>query len=321
MSGSCVIPLLRDFDVKEMKSQTLKLRRDDSMEKETFDVKKSDRTTIEILFNTVLWFHTMSSRMEFTGSMMYSYFDKCLLDNALEEWRLVTPHEDDQTVENFKFSMEEWFNTLLPDNSFLAQKEWMMNTMKQPFVMKVKDFGNWLRTLNCFLTLMHHDDDKDVVFTDTDLKALLLKLMPLSWQNAYLLKGTRVSDDFQQRLSYFVQFQSITDNHTGLKVYSASQGLDSGKQHKYICTNHGQSEHFPSYQSGRNNTDQIPWKNTGIQGPFVGFWGPCPVHPMSSHTWGDCFNSPKNKASECQNRNLHSMEIHSGCGYHYSTRG
>ena len=90
----------------------------------------------------------MSSRMEFTGAMMYSYFDKCLLDNALEEWRLVTPREDDQTVENFKFSLEEWFNALLPDSAFLAQKEWMMNTMKKPFIMKVKDFGNRLKTLN-----------------------------------------------------------------------------------------------------------------------------------------------------------------------------
>jgi hypothetical protein len=45
---------------------------------------------------------------------------------------------------------------------------------------------------------MLYDDDKDAVFTDTDLKALLLKSMPLSWQNAYLLKGTCISDDFWQ---------------------------------------------------------------------------------------------------------------------------
>ena len=161
-----------------------------------------------------------------------------------------------------------------------------------------------------------------MVFTDTDLKALLFKLMPLSWQNAYLLKGTCVSDDFQQMLSYFIQFQSITDNQTGLKIYSASQGLNNERQHKYSHTNRGQSGHFPSsYQSGQNITDQIPRKNTGIQGPFVDFWGPCPVHPMSSHTWGDCFNNPKNKTSEGQNNNLHSMETHSGHGYHFSTRG
>ena len=148
MSGSCIIPLLRDYDVKEVKLHTFKLKRDDNTQKETFDVEKSDRTTIEILFNTVISFQTMLSRMEFTGAMMYSYFDKCLLDNALEEWRSVTPHEDDQTVENFKFSLEEWFDALLPDSAFLAQKEWMTITMKKPFIMKVKDFGNRLKTLN-----------------------------------------------------------------------------------------------------------------------------------------------------------------------------
>ena len=93
-------------------------------------------------------------------------------------------------------------------------------------------------------------------------------------------------------------------------------------KHKYSHTNRGQNGHFPSsFQSGWNNNDRIPQKNTGIQGLFADFWGPCPVHPMSSHTWGDCFNNPKNKASEGQNSNPHSMETHSGHGYHYSTRG
>ena len=290
MSGSCVIPHLHDYDVQEVKLHTFKLKHDDITEKETLDVEKSDGTAIEILFNTVLSFQTMSSRMEFTDAMMYSYFNKCLLDNALEEWCSIMPHDDDQTVKNFKFSLEEWFNALLPDNVFLAQKEWMTNTMKKPFIMKVKDFGNRLKTLNCFLTLMPHDDDKDAAFTDTDLKALLLKSMPLSWQNVYLLKGTRVSDDFWQMLSYFVQFQNITDNQTGTNTFSTSQGLNNERQHKYSRTSCGQSGHFPSsFQSGQNNIDQIPRKNTSIQGPFVDFWGPCSVHPMSSHTWGGLF--------------------------------
>ena len=106
--------------------------------------------------------------------MLSSFFDKCLLDSALEEWCSVTPHEDDQTVKNFKFSLEEWFHALLPNNAFPAQKEKMRNTMKKPFIMKVKDFGNRLITLNCFPTVMPHDDEKDAAFADTDLKSCFL---------------------------------------------------------------------------------------------------------------------------------------------------
>ena len=97
MSGNSIIPLLRDYDVKEVKTHTFKLKHDDNTEKETFDVEKSDRTTIEVFFNTVLSFQTMSSRMDLTGTMIYSYFNKCLMDNALEEWRAVTPHKEDHT--------------------------------------------------------------------------------------------------------------------------------------------------------------------------------------------------------------------------------
>ena len=60
MTSSCIIPLLRDYNVKEVKLHTFKLKRDDNTVKETFDVEKSDGTTIKILFNTVLLFQTMS---------------------------------------------------------------------------------------------------------------------------------------------------------------------------------------------------------------------------------------------------------------------
>ena len=64
----------------------------------------------------------------------------------------------------------------------------MINAMKQPSTMKVKDFGNRLKTLNCYQTCISHDDEKDTVLSNTNLMALLLKSMPLSWQEAYLLK-------------------------------------------------------------------------------------------------------------------------------------
>jgi hypothetical protein len=80
MSGSCVNTFLCDYAVNEVISNTFKLDHDGSTEKETIDVEKSGWTTIEILFNTVSSFHTMSSKMELTGPMMISYFlYKCLL--------------------------------------------------------------------------------------------------------------------------------------------------------------------------------------------------------------------------------------------------
>ena len=147
MSGIGSIVLICDFNVKDVKSHTLVQALQQCCIR-IMDIEKSDGTIMEVLFNTVLSFQTMSLRMNFTGTMMFSYFNKCLMDNTLEEWRSVTPHEDDQTVETFKYSIEEWFSTLLPDNAFLIQKEWMTNTMKKPFVMRVKDFENRLKTLN-----------------------------------------------------------------------------------------------------------------------------------------------------------------------------
>ena len=111
MSSILIVSLLRDYEVKDVKVHTFKLKHEDNEEKETFDVEKSDGMTIEMLFNTVLSLQTMSTRMAFTGPLMYSYFDKCLTDNALEEWRSVTPHPDDQTIKIFSTLKK---NSILP---------------------------------------------------------------------------------------------------------------------------------------------------------------------------------------------------------------
>ena len=75
MSSISIVSLLRDYEVKDVKVHTFKLKHEDNEENETFDVEKSDGITIEMLFNTVLSFQTMSTRMAFTGPLMYSYFD------------------------------------------------------------------------------------------------------------------------------------------------------------------------------------------------------------------------------------------------------
>jgi hypothetical protein len=167
MPSILIVTLLHDYEVKDVKVHTFKLKHEDDEEKETFDVENSDSMTIEMLFNTVLSFQTMSTRMAFTGPLMYSYFDKCLTDNSLEEWYSVTPHPDDQTIENFQYSQGEWLTSLLPDNLFVSQKEWMTNVMHKPYSMKVKDFGIRIKTLNCFLALMPHKDQDSVLQTRT----------------------------------------------------------------------------------------------------------------------------------------------------------
>ena len=62
-----------------------------------------------MLFHNIFSFQAMSSRTEFSSHMMYSFFDKCLLENALKGWQPVMPHEVDQRVQNFEFSLAGWF--------------------------------------------------------------------------------------------------------------------------------------------------------------------------------------------------------------------
>ena len=121
--------------------------------------------------------------------------------------------------------------------------------MKQPYTMKVKGFGNRLKILYCYLTCMTQEDKIDTVLTHTSLKALFLKSMTLSWQNAYLLK-VHTSNNFWQMILYFVQLQSITDNQMVAKASSASHSLDTGNNtNMCVLTMDMVAVFFPSFRA------------------------------------------------------------------------
>ena len=113
-------------------------------------------------------------------------------------------------------------------------------------------------------------------------------------------------------LSHLIQFQNITDTQGFSKSFATSQNLEVGQQHKYSHTNWGRSRRFQSlHQDGLRFTDRIPQKTNSTQlGPFIDYKGPCPIHPMSSHTWGDCYNNPKNKDIGSQHNNTQSNAYH-----------
>ena len=170
--------------------------------------------------------------------------------------------------------------------------------MKQPYTMKVKGFGNRLKILYCYLTCMTQEDKIDTVLTHTSLKALFLKSMTLSWQNAYLLK-VHTSNNFWQMILYFVQLQSITDNQMVAKASSASHSLDTGNNTNMCVLTMDMVAGFFFLLS-----EPLSWYwpysmelNINPQRPLWSF-GDFPVHLMSSHTWGNCFNNTKNKTSE-----------------------
>ena len=146
-------------------------------------------------------------------------------------------------------------------------------------------------------------DNQDSVFTDTDLKALLLKSMPLACQNAYLLKGTCVSDNFFPIISFFVQSQSIGDSQVASKPFLSTATIHGGGgQYSNGCSGHGQLSHSTSSHFNGSQSSCIPCtSNDDPRGVYLDYNGPYPVHPTLTHTWGDCFNNTKNNFTASQN--------------------
>ena len=176
--------------------------------------------------------------------------------------------------------------------------------MRKPYTMKVKDFGNRIKRINGFLALMPHDE-QDSTFTETNLKALLLKSIPLAWQNAYMLKGTCATDNFCQMIPYFVQTQSIGDNQTrSTPSFFPTNIRSTGGRFSQGRSGRGRFGKSSSLSYGDHQNSYIPRKiDTSQHGVYLDYQGPCPVHPTLTHTWGYCFNNPKNTNTPDRNFN------------------
>ena len=62
------------------------------------------------------------------------------------------------------------------------------------YTMKVTDFDWYNKMPNWYLALLSHDKE-DSVFNDTDLKAILLKIVLQFWQKTCVIKGTPAGDN------------------------------------------------------------------------------------------------------------------------------
>ena len=208
-----VVGSYKAYDEKDVKLQTFKLKNNDCDNKESFDIEKADGNSIEMSCNTVLSFCLMNDRMQFSSPDLFNYFVKCLTMNALAEWHIVSPlAQEDCPKDSFLTAQQAWLELLLPHDAFPFQKEWINGALKKIFTMKVQEFGNCLRVLNHLLDLFPRSgEDKNL--TDGELKTIFLNAMPLTWQQAYTLKGTRATDKFKELVAYFTTYQALADNN------------------------------------------------------------------------------------------------------------
>ena len=145
------------------------------------------------------------------------------------------------------------------------------------------------------------DNSQDSVFTKKDLKAILLKSMTLSWQNAYRHKDKHASDNFCQMLSYFVQSQSIGNSQVASKPsFLLSQYILVGTVFKWSFQTWLTWPFHINIFGGQQNSCIYCKSNNGPRGVYLDYCGPCPVHPTLTHKWDDCFNNPQNNFTGSQ---------------------
>jgi hypothetical protein len=151
--------------------------------------------------------------------------------------------------------------------------------------MKVLDFANRLRTVNQLLKMIPHDANKQSVLSDADLKTIFFKAMPTAWQQEFELQGKTLDDDYCAAVNYFVTQQTIKD---------AQKDRNEGARKRKQDDRNGRHQQGRGTHKKCGNNKRFDSRKTENKKVFVDYKGPCPVHPNANHTWGECFNNPRN---------------------------
>jgi hypothetical protein len=173
----------------------------------------------------------------------------------------------------------------------------------KPKKMKVQAFYIWLRELNQMVGLL---PGAEAPLTNAQLIQAFHDGMPETWIRYYRQLGRNLqSDTPAQCLQFFHSQQANSDRaeYRNEKKNKAMQKKrrngdeteDSKPRGRTWNKWRRDSKHRLSHQQDKKEGRNKKIKENKAVGNRIADSDPCPIHPGSSHTWGECFLNARNK--------------------------
>ena len=226
------------------------------------------------------------------GPSLFKVFPRTLSIPVCAAWDLLTAEVIPplQTTERFDELLLQFIagHTTPEDRHDLVAQ---LLSPTKPRDVSVQSFYYRLLELNSYVPWL---PGTTAALTDDQLKQALYDSMPAIWKERFINAGKSPGQQTTAELLHYFRTQ---ERQAALKQQenAASQRIASRKAKKHhpsrVINSTSTNNKSPS---SRKNTSKSKDKKEKRQGSRVADSDPCPVHPGTAHTWGECFLNASN---------------------------
>ena len=269
----------------------------DNGEKKKGEVPIFNGGDAEDMIRTIREFKEVADDLDFTEpNEKFVNFRKCLREVARDDWDTVRAQYP-VTIGGFTGSLYSWKEMIIPEDMYEVQKNYI-ETVKKPFTMPVRDFVKRIRQLASFLPEFPKPPAASGL-SDTDLKNIIFRGMPSTWQENFVHANMRISTiTLAQMTDYLASEQSIADtrrdrtsggrgrssNRNGSRDTAPGRGRGyQGRGSSRSSGRGGRSSGFKRRGSDNNHNSNTS-RNAAINDP-------CRYHG-NAHPWKMCYGNP-----------------------------
>jgi hypothetical protein len=164
----------------------------DNGEKKKGEVPIFNGGDAEDMIGTIREFKEVADVLDFTEpNEKIVNFRKCLREEARDDWDTVRAQYP-VTLGGFTGSLYSWKEMIIPEDMYEVQKNYIETVKNKPFTMPVRDFVKRIRQLASFLPEFSKPHVASGL-SDTDLKNIIFRGMPSTWQENFVHENMRIS--------------------------------------------------------------------------------------------------------------------------------
>jgi len=260
-------------------------------------IRKFQGECVEELLYTIDNFHSIRQDLQMIPNNFHNEFGKVLGHGPRKRWKelpKIKTSSYSKDVSGLNEALSDFIKTYAKDT---MAKDTMLSSLehgsfRKPLESSVVEHLNRCEMLFDYIDLLQ--GDRKTNLSEKERKMYFFKSFPNAWKEAFIKTAKDLYSCDLDDMKEFMMRQKVSSDSEDQKRKKQEE-----KKKKNNNNNDASKKNNNNRRNNRNNNNKNN-RNDGsgkFQSKAIGEDQPCPIHPGTKHTWGQCNMNNKNRRS------------------------